>query len=87
MARPDHGSVTKAKSFWQFALVNTRLAEVFFHNGWIVGHCYVKAEEYQTQKGKRWMTQDTRGAQFTYRGKAYRDRLTGKKVPSRKQIL
>lgn len=68
-------------TFWQFALVNGRLAEVFFHNGKILGHCYVEAKEYKTQKEKRWIAEDTERLQLHYRTGEYHDKLTGKKLP------
>jgi hypothetical protein len=71
----------KERAFWQFALVNGRLAEVFFSNGRILGYCLVDAAEYKTRKEKRWIAEDTRKLQLTYRGKEYRDRLSGKKLP------
>ena len=74
-------SKRKDRSFWQFGLVNGRLAEVFFSNGRILGYCLVDATEYKTRKEKRWIAEDIQKLQLTYRGKEYHDRITGKKLP------
>ena len=62
--------------YWSFAIVNGRLAEVFFDrskNGTvkIEGHCYVKMEEYTTKKEQHWIEKDCEKACFVYRNKKY----------------
>lgn len=63
--------------YWCFALINKRLAEIFFKekNGEISmeGHCYVKANEYKTKTEKRQIKQDTVKHQFIYRNGRYKD--------------
>ena len=76
----------KDAMFWQFALVNGRLAEVFFRNGKVEGHCYVEAKEYKTRKEKRWIAEDTRSLQLTYGKRGYLDKLTGKKLPRKHRV-
>ena len=69
------------ESFWQFAIVNGRLAEVFFSDRKIAGFCYVKASEYKTKKEKQWISSDTKKLQLSYRNKLFRDKLTRKIIP------
>lgn len=61
---------------WSFALVNNRLAEVFFERkrGKIVfiGHAYVKESEYTTKKEKRWIEEDTTKIRLVYRKGEYK---------------
>jgi len=62
---------------WSFAIVNNRLAEIFFDkmkNGMckVWGHCYVKENEYKTKKEKNWIKQDTANLRFVYRNKKYK---------------
>ncbi len=71
----------KEKSFWQFGLVNGKLAEVHFDNRKIRGFCYVKASEYKTKQEKRWIVADTKELQLTYRKGVFCDKLSGKIVP------
>lgn len=63
--------------YWCFALINKRLAEIFFEekNGEISmeGHCYVKASEYTTKTEKRQIKQDTVKHRFTYQNGRYKD--------------
>lgn len=67
---------------WSFALVNNRLAEVYFdHNKngdpFMRGHCYVNVEEYPTKKEQKWIEADTKKFQFSYRKGRYRDKQRG----------
>ena len=61
---------------WCFGVVNNRLAEIYFDKKGgkvdILGHCYVKKEEYKTKQEKRWIEKDIKRAKFTYRNKKYR---------------
>jgi len=69
--KPENGS------FWVFALINGRLAEFHYEirKGkfyMTYGHCYVKHEEYKTQKEQRWIDRDTKKYRFTYQKGKYR---------------
>ena len=66
---------------WQFALVNGKLAEVFFENRKILGFCYVKADQYKTRKEKAWIKYDTQKLRLSYRKKVFRDIKTKKITP------
>ena len=49
---------------WCFAILNNRLAEIYFEEGknnklHIWGHCYVQEEEYITRKEQAWIKEDT----------------------------
>lgn len=64
---------------WSFAIVNNRLAEIFFDerkskkekiNVW--GHCYVKKEEYKTKQEQRWIEKDTKHVKVVYRNRKYK---------------
>jgi hypothetical protein len=64
---------------WSFAVVNNRLAEIYFDrkkNGRIrvLGHCYVRKEEYKTKQEQKWIQEDTKRLRVVYRGKKYRFR-------------
>lgn len=69
------------ESFWQFAIVNGKLAEIFFEGKKISGFCYVKASEYATQREQKWIASDTARLQLSCRKKVFRDKLTGKIIP------
>lgn len=60
---------------WCFALVNNRLAEIFFEKvkgkTKILGHCYVQKKEYKTKQEKKWIKKDTARFRFAYRKKRY----------------
>jgi len=67
---------------WQFGLINGKLAEVFFDDKKrILGYCYVNESKYTTKKEKRWIKNDTKQFQLTYRNKKIRDKQTGKIIP------
>ncbi len=61
---------------WCFALVNNRLAEIFFKEGKkkaeIFGHCYVQEKEYKTKREKNWIKKDTALFKFVYRSRKYK---------------
>ena len=62
---------------WCFALVNNKLAEIYFdetqHNQIkIRGHCYVDQKEYKTKKEQKWIEQDTKKFRVVYRNKKYK---------------
>lgn len=71
----------KFNSFWCFGLINNRLAEIYFEQGKICGHCYVKESEYKTKQEKRWIKEDTQKNQLTFRNGIFKDKLTGKIIP------
>lgn len=56
---------------WSFALVNNKLAEVFFERkrgkNIFLGHAYVKESEYMTKREKRWIQEDTTKVSLVYR--------------------
>ena len=56
---------------WCFAIVNNRLAEIYFgKKKEIWGHCYVKREDYS--KGEQKMIdEDIKWAKFVWRNKKY----------------
>jgi len=62
---------------WCFAKVNNRLAEIFFDEGknkepLIIGHCYVRRDEYKTKKEQKWIDVDLKKIKVVYRNKQYR---------------
>ncbi len=65
---------------WAFAIVNNRLAEIFFDTSLrkkkkhsrVWGHCYVNKSEYKTKKEQKWIVDDTKKYRFVYRNKKYR---------------
>lgn len=59
---------------WCFAIVNNRLAEIYFNDDKtrsIFGHCYVKKSEYKSKQEQKWIKQDTAKLQFLYRKRKY----------------
>ncbi len=64
---------------WCFAIINNKLAEIYFEEGKnmpkIIGHCYVKVEEYKTKKEQKYIKEDTVKFQFLYRKGLYKDIL------------
>ena len=62
---------------WCFALVNKRLAEIYFNttrNGKrkINGHCYIRKSEFKTKREQKWIRTDTERVRLVYRkGKYY----------------
>lgn len=63
---------------WCFAIVNGRLAEIFFdqkdEETVFLGHVYVKAEEYPSKKEQKWIKEDTNKHKFSYRKGKYRNK-------------
>ena len=62
---------------WRFALINNRLAEIYFEKNSkgklkFRGHCYVKRSEYGTKKEQKWIDADTAEMKFSYRKRKYR---------------
>ena len=63
--------------YWVFAMVNNRLAELFFDKikgkPVLFAHAYVKKSEYKTRHEQRMIMEDTKRHHFTYRNKKYFD--------------
>lgn len=61
---------------WSFAIINNKLAEIYFEKkrGKIkfLGHCYVKKSEYKLKDEKGWIRKDTAKFRFVYRNGDYR---------------
>lgn len=73
---------------WCFAIVNGRLAEIFFDKKYgIHGHCYVKREEY-SKRERKMIDSDTRENHFIFRKHYYIDKKRGikQKVQSMETI-
>ena len=70
---------------WAFAIINNRLAEVFFEKKrnklFFNGYCYVNRRDYHAKQEKRWIEADTKKHRFTYRNKGYIDQRTKQKIP------
>jgi hypothetical protein len=70
---------------WSFAIVNGRLAEIYFErkNNKLVmnGHRYVKAGEFTTKKEREHIRKDTAEYRFSFRNKWYRDMNNGRRIP------
>lgn len=75
------------KDGWCFAIVNGRLAEIYFCKKYgIHGHCYVKKEEFSKREQKM-IEDDTKKCGFAYRDGFYIDKINGikqKKPPIEK---
>jgi hypothetical protein len=60
---------------WCFAIINNRLAEVFFEKKKrkinFLGHYYIKEDEYKSLKEKKWIKEDTANTILVYRNKQY----------------
>lgn len=61
---------------WCFAKVNNKLAEVYFEKKGkklkILGHAYVKSEEFKTKKEQKWIEEDTSKFKFIFRNSEYK---------------
>ncbi len=62
---------------WCFAIINGRLAEIFFEprkigEPKILGHAYVKREEYKTKKEQTYIREDTAKFRLSYRNGLYK---------------
>ena len=64
------------KMAWCFAIINNRLAEIYFdkknEKTKIIGHCYVKKEDYKRKSEQKWIKEDTTKFQFIYRKNKYK---------------
>lgn len=60
---------------WCFAIVNGRLAEIFYDDRKrVCGHCYVNRKDYKTKQEQKWIEQDTKKLRFVWRNKQYRQK-------------
>lgn len=61
---------------WSFAIVNNRLAEIYFDvvrgKMKVTGHCYVKKEEFTTKREQQHIEKDTKRYCFVYRNGIYK---------------
>lgn len=59
---------------WAFATINNKLAEFHFNskNKDILGHCYVKLEEYKTKREQKMIKDDIAKYKFTWRKGKYK---------------
>lgn len=61
---------------WCFALINNRLAEIYFKRNKkgikILGHCYMEKSEYKTKIEQKWTEKDIAKFRFSYRNKNYK---------------
>lgn len=61
---------------WCFAIINNKLAEIYFDHAKgepkILGHCYVKKEEFKTKKEQRMIKEDIINNQLIYRKGNYK---------------
>ena len=65
---------------WCFAIVNNKLAEIFFDKtskgkAKIRGFCYVKKNEYKNKKERKWIKEDTAKVQLMWRKGKYTSKL------------
>mgnify|MGYP001584870719 CR=1 FL=1 len=78
-------------SGWCFALLNSKLAEIFFHKNkdgqaTIYAHCYVKTEDYTTKKERAWVEKDISRFRVTYRRGKYKI-ITSQNMESKSRKL
>lgn len=70
--------------WWCFAIINNKLAEIYFEKTKgkveIIGHCYVAKDRYKTKKEQKYIEKDTAKFQLLYRNKIYKDINTGKQL-------
>jgi len=62
---------------WCFAIVNNKLGEIYFDrkkNGriQILGHCYVRREDFKTKQEQKCITEDIEKARVIYRNEKYK---------------
>ncbi len=61
---------------WCFAIVNNKLAELHFERTKgepkMLGHCYVKKEEYKTKKEQKMIEEDIVNNQLVYKNGEYK---------------
>ncbi len=75
---------------WSFAIVNSRLAEIYFDKKYgVYSHCYVRRLEYKSKREQGIIDEDIRKCQFTYRKGHYFDKLRGIKtrVPKPEEVF
>lgn len=64
---------------WCFAIINNRLAEIYFekYKGSIkfLSHCYVKKADYKLKKEKRWIAEDIMKVKLFYKKGKYKSKL------------
>ncbi len=69
---------TTGETFWSFALINGRLADIYFEAGkglaGISGHGYINRESYKTKYEQKMIETDIKKYNLTYRNKKYRDK-------------
>jgi len=67
---------------WCFAIVNNKLAEVYFERKKneikFLEHVYVKKSDFKTKRETKWIDGDTKRYSFLYRDHRFTDRKTGK---------
>ena len=59
---------------WCFAIVDNRLAEIYFKGEGkkeILGHCYIDEKGYKTKQEKKWIKEDTVKYKFEYKKEKY----------------
>ncbi len=65
-------------SSWCFALINGKLAEIFFSKKrntiYMTGHCYVKRGGYKTKREQKMIDSDIKKCQLTYKNKIFSDK-------------
>jgi len=66
---------------WQFAIVNGRLAEIYFDElkgkrRCIRAHCHVDEKTKWTKEERRWIAIDKKHNRFSYRNKKYHSLLS-----------
>ena len=61
---------------WCFAIVNRRLAEIYFEKkrgkNRIFAHCYIRKEDFKTKKERKQIAEDTKRVKVVHRSKKYR---------------
>ena len=61
---------------WCFAIVNNKLAEIFFERKGkktsIFAHCYVDKTAYKTKEEQKWIAQETKKYKFIWKNKIYK---------------
>ena len=66
-------------SGWSFAIVNGKLAEIYFDVGkgisGIKGHCFVKRLEYKTKAEQKMIDKDIKKFRLTYKNKKYKEKV------------
>lgn len=62
---------------WCFAIINGKLAEIYFETGErkpkILGHAFVKKEEFKTKSEQKYIKEDTLKFKFSYKNGKYQD--------------